>query len=59
MKTKRVQVDLPEKSYKRLVSLKEKTEAASYTEVVKNALKLYENMIANDPHTQLHLYRKD
>jgi hypothetical protein len=29
----------------RLVELKDKTEAASYAEVVKNALRLYENLI--------------
>ncbi|WP_230951477.1 hypothetical protein [Burkholderia stagnalis] len=29
----------------RLLSLREKTEAASYAEVLKNALRLYENMV--------------
>jgi hypothetical protein len=43
--SKRVQLELPEKSMDRLLSLKEKTEAASYAEVIKNALRLYENMI--------------
>jgi hypothetical protein len=41
----RVQLELPEKSMGRLLSLKDKTEAASYAEVIKNALRLYENMI--------------
>ncbi|WGS87349.1 ribbon-helix-helix protein, CopG family [Methylomonas sp. UP202] len=41
----RVQLELPEKSMERLLVLKEKTEATSYAEVVKNALRLYENMI--------------
>jgi hypothetical protein len=41
----RVQLELPEKSMERLLSLKNKTEAASYAEVIKNALRLYENMI--------------
>ena len=42
---KRVQFDLPEKSMARLLTLKEKTEATSYAEVVKNALRLYEAVI--------------
>lgn len=41
----RVQLELPEKSMERLLALKDKTEAASYAEVIKNALRLYENMI--------------
>jgi hypothetical protein len=43
---KRVQLDLPEKSMARLQDLKTKTEAVSYAEVVKNALRLYENVVA-------------
>lgn len=43
---KRVQLDLPEKSMARLQDLKSKTEAVSYAEVVKNALRLYENVVA-------------
>lgn len=42
----RVQLDLPEKSLARLQELKSKTEATSYTEVIKNALRLYEAVIA-------------
>lgn len=42
---KRVQLDLPEKAMGRLQDLKEKTEAASYAEVIKNALRLYEAVI--------------
>lgn len=42
---KRIQFDLPEKSLARLQELKAKTEAASYAEVVKNALRLYEALI--------------
>lgn len=41
----RVQFDLPPKSMDRLNVLKIKTEAASYAEVVKNALRLYEALI--------------
>lgn len=41
----RVQFDLAPKSMDRLNVLKVKTEAASYAEVVKNALRLYEALI--------------
>jgi hypothetical protein len=41
----RVQFDLPPRSMDRLNVLKVKTEAASYAEVVKNALRLYEALI--------------
>jgi len=43
--TTRVQIELPPASMERLKDLKEKTEAASYAEVTKNAFKLYERMI--------------
>ena len=39
---KRVQLDLPEKAWARLQQLKERTEAASLAEVIKNSLRLYE-----------------
>ena len=42
---KRVQLDLPEKSLARLQELKTKTEATSYAEVIKNALRLYDVVI--------------
>ncbi|HBK07347.1 MAG TPA: hypothetical protein DDZ81_16085 [Acetobacteraceae bacterium] len=41
----RVQFDLAPRSMDRLNVLKVKTEAASYAEVVKNALRLYEALI--------------
>ena len=41
----RVQLDLAPRSMDRLNALKAKTEAASYAEVVKNALRLYEALI--------------
>lgn len=44
--TTRVQLELPEPSFARLNELKSKTEATSYAEVIKNALRLYEAMIA-------------
>lgn len=46
-KTTRVQLELPPKAMKRLVSLKERTEAASYAEVVRNALVHYEAFMNN------------
>lgn len=44
-KKQRVQIDLPEKSMSRLSELKAETEASSYGEVIKNALRLYEAVI--------------
>ncbi|MDE2005570.1 MAG: hypothetical protein KGI51_03295 [Rhodospirillales bacterium] len=41
----RVQLDLAPRAMERLNALKLKTEAASYAEVVKNALRLYEALI--------------
>jgi hypothetical protein len=59
-KTTRVQLELPEKSYERLNLLKEKTEAASYAEVLKNALRLYESIIMQvDSGKRLYLSDKD
>ena len=43
--TTRVQLELPSASMDRLRTLKEKTEAISYAEVAKNALKVYERLI--------------
>jgi IS1 family transposase len=45
LKKSRVQLDFAPRSLERLNALKEKTEAASYAEVVKNALRLYEALI--------------
>ena len=44
--TTRVQLELPAQSFDRLQLLKEKTEASSYAEVIKNALRLYEAMVS-------------
>ena len=44
-KKNRVQLDFAPRSMERLNVLKAKTEAASYAEVVKNALRLYEALI--------------
>jgi len=43
--TKRVQMDMPPKSVQRLKRLQEITEASSYAEVMRNALRLYEAII--------------
>jgi Arc/MetJ-type ribon-helix-helix transcriptional regulator len=43
--TTRVQLELPESAMERLRTLREKTEAASYAEVIKNSLRLYEALI--------------
>jgi hypothetical protein len=42
---KRVQMDLPPKSLDRLKRLQEVTEASSYAEVIRNALRLYEAIV--------------
>jgi hydrogenase maturation factor HypE len=42
---KRVQLDLPPRSLDRLMALRDKTEASSYAEVIRNALQLYEALI--------------
>jgi 2-methylaconitate cis-trans-isomerase PrpF len=41
----RVQFDLPARSMSLLTELKEKTDASSYAEVFKNALKLYDGLV--------------
>lgn len=43
--TTRVQLDMPPRSMDRLRALKEKTEAASYAEVLRNALRFYEFLV--------------
>ncbi|QMU57038.1 MAG: hypothetical protein GKR98_01770 [Boseongicola sp.] len=43
--TTRVQLELPPNSMERLGKLKEISEAASYAEVVKSALRLYEGLL--------------
>lgn len=43
--TTRLQIELPKASMERLKTLKEKTEAVSYAEVVRDAFKLYERII--------------
>jgi hypothetical protein len=48
LKKNRVQLDFPPRAMERLNMLKAKTEASSYAEVVKNALRLYEALIEED-----------
>ena len=43
--TRRIQMEMPPQSVERLQALKEATESASYAEVVRNALQLYEALI--------------
>ena len=43
--THRVQMELPKSSFERLKAIKRKTEASTYAEVMKNALRLYEELI--------------
>lgn len=40
--TTRVQLEMPPQAMERLQKLKERTEAASYAEVIRNALRLFE-----------------
>ena len=44
-KTVRVQCELPQRSFDRLVKLKKETEASSYAEVMRQALKAYEDKL--------------
>jgi len=44
--TTRVQLEMPPQAMERLQKLKERTEAASYAEVIRNALRLFEALIA-------------
>lgn len=43
--TTRVQFEMPEQSYQRLVALRDKIEASSHAEVIRRALQLYEALI--------------
>ena len=43
--SRRVQLDLPPRAMQRLTDLKEETEASTYAEVIRNALKLYATAI--------------
>lgn len=43
--TTRVQLEMPPQAMARLQALKERSEAASYAEVIRNALRLYEALV--------------
>jgi len=43
--TTRVQFEMPEQSYARMIALKDKIEASSHAEVIRRALQLYEAVI--------------
>jgi Arc/MetJ-type ribon-helix-helix transcriptional regulator len=43
--TTRVQLEMPPQAMERLQRLKERTEAASYAEVIRNALRLFEALV--------------
>ncbi len=43
--TTRVQLEMPPQAMERLQKLKEKTEAASYAEVIRNALRVFEALL--------------
>lgn len=43
--TTRVQLELPSQAMLRLQHLKDSTEASSYSEVIRNALKLYDDAL--------------
>src|SRR5215831_21271125 len=43
--TTRVQLEMPPQAMERLQRLKDKTEAASYAEVIRNALRLFEALV--------------
>jgi Arc/MetJ-type ribon-helix-helix transcriptional regulator len=44
--TTRVQLEMPPQAMERLQRLKERTEAASYAEVIRNALRLFEALVS-------------
>ena len=58
--TTRVQLEMPPQAMERLQKLKERTEAASYAEVIRNALRLFEALIdEHEKGSELSLKRAD
>lgn len=58
--TTRVQLELPPQAMERLQRLKDKTEAASYAEVIRNALRLLEALVdEHDKGAEFALKRPD
>lgn len=58
--TTRVQLEMPPQAMERLTKLKEKTEAASYAEVIRNALRVFEALMdEHDKGAEFQLKRAD
>ncbi len=58
--TTRVQLEMPPQAMERLTRLKEKTEAASYAEVIRNALRVFEALAEeHDKGSEFLLKRSD
>ena len=58
--TTRVQLEMPPQAMERLTKLKEKTEAASYAEVIRNALRVFEALMdEHDKGAEFQLKRPD
>ena len=58
--TTRVQLEMPPQAMERLQKLKDRSEAASYAEVIRNALRLYEALVEeHEKGSQFSLKRAD
>jgi hypothetical protein len=58
--TTRVQLEMPPQAMERLQRLKEQTEAASYAEVIRNALRLFEALVEeHEKGAEFQLKRRD
>jgi hypothetical protein len=58
--TTRVQLEMPPQAMERLQTLKDRTEAASYAEVIRNALRLFEALVdEHEKGAQFSLKRAD
>ncbi len=58
--TTRVQLEMPPQAMERLQRLKEKSEAASYAEVIRNALRVFEALVDEyEKGAEFSLKRKD
>ena len=58
--TTRVQLEMPPQAMVRLQKMKDHTEAASYAEVIRNALRLYEALVdEHDKGSEFSLKRTD
>ena len=58
--TTRVQLEMPPQAMERLQKLKDRTEAASYAEVIRNALRLFEALVEeHDKGSDFFLKRPD